>query len=79
TAQADDTFVNLGRMPRRVSSRPHAVNTLLRSLDPGHFAQSAAGQPGQPGQTGAQPAANVHISLNGASAPKMRNTRKEQQ
>ncbi|RSX57406.1 serine-threonine protein kinase [Bifidobacterium samirii] len=38
TAQSDDTTVNpSGRVPRRVRSRPHAVNTLLRAVDPEHL------------------------------------------
>ena len=36
TEASDDTFVAppSGRMPRRVASAPHAVNTLLRAMDP---------------------------------------------
>ena len=36
TEANDDTFVSppSGRMPRRVASAPHAVNTLLRAMDP---------------------------------------------
>lgn len=41
TAQTDDTFIASGRLPRRVVSLPHTVNTLLRELN-----LSDIGQPG---------------------------------
>ena len=41
TAQNDDTFIASGRLPRRVVSLPHTVNTLLRELN-----LSDIGQPG---------------------------------
>ena len=39
--QTDDTFIASGRLPRRVVSLPHTVNTLLRELN-----LSDIGQPG---------------------------------
>ena len=73
TAQSDDTTVSpTGRMPRRVRSRPHAVNTLLRAVDPEHLTARRPDRPMRvptPPLGGPSPAVATGIPGTGMPSP----------